>query len=185
MANIGNPKGMEQQPHKPTGIWRYQLTSKDVLAWETLPGEIGVSGKIGGLTLAIIAGLAMSLLPEALVGTPWQGRFVISGAIILSLAWLIFRGGRQIVSNQRARRAMPKPLDVTLEAWGDHLHEHRDGGNRTIAVELIAQVLETPDHVFVRSLQDLIIIPAYAFESLEEKRVFAAIWEAKSRNAAP
>jgi hypothetical protein len=173
-------KNIAQQPYR---TYHYQLTSKDMLAWRSLRNDWSFGEKLFGLALIVASGSTLALLPEAWVGTPYNTRFLLALCLNFTLVYGLFRLIIALNDRRLAHRDIPHPRQFILEDWVDHLDERWDGGRRSIALEMIGKVLETPAHVYVQTHGPVMIIPATAFESSADKYAFASNLEEMSKEA--
>jgi hypothetical protein len=174
---------MNQDKQKPYQTYHYQLTSNDMLAWRTLRNDWSTGEKIFGITLVIICSFILALLPEPWVGAPYDMRFLLLFGATIILTYAIFRLCIAYNDRRLSRCDIPAPRQMILEDWVDHLDERWEGGRRSLALEMIGKVVETPSHVFVQSHGPVIIVPAAAFASANEKYAFAANLEQQSKEA--
>lgn len=163
---------MKHEP-QPYCTYQYELTAKDALAWRTLRNDWSVTEKLFGLCLLALGGFVLAVLPERLAGEPYDLRFILSLGAALTFSYALFRAAIAFNDRRLARRDIPAPRMITLEDWVDHLDERWQGGRRSVALEMMGPVLDTPGHVFVQGPSAVIIIPAAAFDSPAEKQAFA------------
>ena len=62
------------------------------------------------------------------------------------------------------------------------MHERRSGRDVFVPTETVAKVIRTDRHVFIDAQDDVLIIPANAFETDNEMAAFADAWEKASRD---
>lgn len=165
---------MPETAQRPCHTYTYDLTSADALAWHRLRNDWSAGELAFGFVLTVVIGATLAFLPEPLVGSPYEPRFIAALAVTFALGYGFFRLAIDLNDRRLARRDIPAPRQVILEDWVDHLDERWEGGRRSVALEMMGPVLETPDHVFVQGPSAVIIIPAAAFGSPAEKQAFAA-----------
>ena len=164
---------MPDNPQRPYKTYAYTLTADDALAWRQLRNDWSTGEKLFGLTAAIALGLFLAVLPETLIGAPFDLRFVAALVAVYLPGYGLFRAVIGLNDRRLARRDIPAPRHVILEDWVDHLDERWEGGRRSVALEMIGPVLDTPGHVFVQGPGTVYIIPAAAFDGPAEKQAFA------------
>lgn len=165
---------MPETAQRPYRTYAYDLTSADALAWRRLRNDWSAGELAFGFVLIALIGAALAFLPEPLVGSPYGPRFIAVLAVAFAFGYGLFRLVIDLNDRRLARRDIPLARQVILEDWVDHLDERWEGGRRSVALEMMGPVLETPDHVFVQGPSAVIIMPAAAFGSPAEKKAFAA-----------
>ncbi len=163
---------MQHEP-RPYCTYKYELTAKDALAWRTLRNDWSLAEKLFGLCLIALGGFVLAALPEGLVGEPYDLRFILCLGVNFAAIYALFRAAIALNDRRLSRRDIPASRHVILEDWVDHLDERWEGGRRSVALEMMGPVLDTPGHVFVQGPSAVIIIPSAAFASAVEKQAFA------------
>lgn len=175
---------MSGETPQPRRVYAYRLTADDALAWRRLRNDWSAGEKAFGFALALLVGTLLAALPENLVGTPWEARFVFALAVGLSLGYYLFRLLIALNDRRLARRDIPAPRHVTLEDRTDRLDECWAGGRRSVTLRAMGPVLETPGHAFVQGPGVVIVIPAAAFTGAVNKRAFVADLETRADDEA-
>jgi len=162
--------------------YRYTLTWQDALAYERLPKTMpGIQQATLYIWLALAGALLITLPPELVgyVGTP---RFWLTGAGLLVLQYLLFRGFRAIGRLNRARYRFPRPVEMAIAEEPDRLVITTDGKGTTVPFDQISMLLPTKSHLFVAVGRELIIVPAGAFVLPDTPQVLAARIDAFMRD---
>lgn len=163
---------MSDNARQPARTYAYWLTADDALAWRQLRNDWSTGEKAFGFALAVLLGALLTVLPENLIGAPYDLRFVAALAIVFTLGYGLFRLLIALNDRRLARRDVPTPRRVRLEDWIDRLDECWDGGRRSVSLPRMGPVIETSGHVFVQGPGATIVIPAAAFANAAEKRAF-------------
>ena len=168
---------MPETAQRPYQTFTYTLTTADALVWRKLRTDWSKWEMLFGGALTVAVGLILAALPEAWIGVPYDPRFVAALALGLASGYGLFRLVIELNDRRIARRDIPAPRKVILEDWVDHLDERWEGGSRSVALEMMGPVLDTPGHVFIQGPGKVIIIPAAAFASASEKQTFVTVLE--------
>ena len=173
----------EDDPHQPIRILTYRLTFADALAFEQLQ-QRDLTGfrKFAVIVWLALAGVVLALLPESVAGAERSLRWWLAGFALLAVQFVLLVGFYNFRMRRRARKRIPAACDVELGEWGDHLHERRGGRDVFVTPETIARVTRTDRHVFIDAPDDLLIVPASAFETENEMAAFAEAWENASHD---
>mgnify|MGYP000583818177 CR=1 FL=1 len=169
-------------PHRPIRTLAYRLTFADALAYEQLPRKLTGFRKFAVIVWLALAGVGLALLPESVAGAEHSLRWWIAGFALLAVQFILLVVAYNIRMRRRARKRIPAACDVELAEWGDHLHERRGGRDVFVSPETIARVIRTERHVFIDAPDDVLIVPASAFETENEMAAFAETWEEASRD---
>lgn len=161
--------------------YRFRLTPGDVLAYEARPREITGWRKSVLFAIPFLVGAAAGVVPESWP-LLWRWAAVV-------LAGLVFAGfvlaARHILRLRKARRVAGREGRTVVEDHGDHLAVRSESGSRFVPLEMIAQVIRTDAHVFVRHEGGPTILPLRAFPDAADMRAYAEALDARSRDAAP
>ena len=167
---------------RPIRTLTYRLTPQDAYAWVSMPRPYSGTGKFLSILWLMLAGVAMGLLPESIVGADRSLRWWAIGGGLLLFQFAVLVLVFNLRLRRRARRLVPAPCDVELEEWGDHLCENRGGRTTAVPLETIASVTRAGRHVFIDAPDDVIIIPARAFEDTGDMVAFAEGWDEAARD---
>lgn len=168
-------------PHQPLRSFAYRLTQADVLAYASLKQELTVWGKLRWLTLIVVGGILAGILPESLSALWWW--VIVFGIVIMAAIFGTVL--TKIACRYSASRMKLPSGDILLEVWGDHLFEQSADGNRSVALEQIAQVIPTAERLFIRIAPQPVIIPASAFQNDTDMGSFAQWLDEASERAQP
>lgn len=163
---------MPEKSPQPLRTFAYRLTAEDALAWRQLRNDWSTGEKAFGFALAVLLGALLAVLPENMIGAPYDLRFVIALTIVFALGYGLFRLLIALNDRRLARRDVPTPRQVRLEDWIDRLDECWGGGRRSVSLQRMGPVIETSGHVFVQGPGATIVIPAAAFADAAGKRAF-------------
>ena len=105
---------------------------------------------------------------------------IVAGFALLAVQFGLLVAFYNLRMRRRARKRVSSACDVELAEWSDHLHERRGGRDVFVPPETIARVIRTDRHVFVDAPDDVVIIPASAFETENDMAAFAESWEEAS-----
>lgn len=169
-------------PQQPIRILAYRLTPADAVAFEALPRPLGGVTKFVAIVWLALAGAVLALLPESVAGREHSLRWWLVGLVLLAIQFALLVLVHNLRIRRRARRRIPAACDVELAEWGDHLHEKRSGSDVFVSPETIAKVIRTDRHVFIDAPDDVLIIPAAAFETVNDMAAFADGWDEASRD---
>jgi len=163
----------------PLRVYSTLLTSADALAWETLPRDGRKRDFFLLIALAIVAGLALGLVPE-----DWTAgwRFYGVGLSFCVLGYCLWIAITTFDAYLRARRRVPGPMEVRVAQWLDRFEVTENGRTRFVALESIMAVTVTATHLFIFDGKDLIILPVSAFDSDADMRATAAALELQLRD---
>lgn len=169
----------------PKGVRRYRLEPADALAFESLPRELAGWRLIAYTGWMASAGWVLALLPESLVGSPWDWRFVVAGGVLVGAFWLASHGWRNLLARWRAHRRLSRAVFAELVEFDDCLRETINGATRDMTATEIGIVHVLPDMIVVESRRHAILVPASAFDDADDMATFAARWNGIADNAAP
>ena len=168
-------------PHRPIRTLTYQLSAADALAYSQLQRELTGWEKFRFVLWIFAGGMVIGFLPQEWPRLVWWPAALGVGLVAFLLAVAMLNW-----STRYRVRKMPLPTGkVVLEEWGDHLAERSSQGQHFVAYETIAQVIETPDHVFVRSGDVPLIVPKAAFRDKSDMLAFAQHVDELSKAAQP
>jgi hypothetical protein len=153
----------------------FTLTRADALAYLRLRHELPGRAKVALGVWFMLGGAASGLLPETITGAPDTPRYIAVFLAVIALQFCILLLGREIWRHLKARRMVPRPRPAVFEEWidciaGTDLNEPDDA---YLSHELIGQVLQTRDHIFVLNWNTALIIPNSAFADLAEATAMA------------
>jgi hypothetical protein len=158
-------------------LWRftYTMTRADWAAYQALPRELHGWRRWLYFILAAVAGLLWGLIEDVLGihppkgwGLPLTILFIV--IFVYGLHTLVLSVDRHI---KIARYPLPKG-ETVIEYFGDHFAITADDNAEYVPWEFIGQVVETPDHVFLDSGADkVIIMPLRCFEDAIDMQAFA------------
>ncbi len=150
---------------EPLATYRYTLAWRDALAYERLPRSMPMLWQITLYIWLVIGVVLLVALPSEVVGEPNTSRFWLTGAAMIIVQYLIYRGLRALRRWDRARLRYPKPTAVELTEWPARLRVSEAGKPPTIVpFESIGALLPTTAYLFMAVGHDLVILPATAFE---------------------
>lgn len=164
----------------PMRVADYWLDWRDALAWEVLPREMRGWRKGVMLLWLAAAGVALALLPERVAGAEGSVQYYAVLVGLLAVQYALAAGVMTAARHLRARRRFPRPVQVRLAFWGDHLEESRSDltAPQVIVPEYCGVFITTPSHMFVPYLRDqVLIVPVSAFDSAETMQAEAASYE--------
>lgn len=141
----------------------YTLTAADALAYERLPRTLTGMQRATLYLWLVLAGVLLVALPPELVGTISSPRFWLTGAAFLIIQWFIYTALRWWWQRSRARARYPRPVDISLEQFDDHLQLTENGRTWNIPFGDIGVLLPTASHLFMAAGRDLVIVPVAAF----------------------
>lgn len=170
----------EKDPHKPIRTLTYRLTFADALAYEQVPRDLTGLRKFAVIFWLALAGVVLALLPESVTGSEHGLRWWLVAFALLAVQFALLVAFYNLRMRRRARKRVSSPCDVELDEWGDHLHERRGGHDVFVPPETIARVIRTDRHVFIDAPDDVLIVPASAFETQNEMAAFAEVWKEAS-----
>jgi hypothetical protein len=172
---------MRETPIRPERVLRYSLGPADRLAFVMLRHELRGWEKLRLLAVVGVAGLATGLLPEGMGAVAWWAAAIaiMSAGAAAAILWSNLE-----VRRKAARLGVPDGA-IELHDLGDRLSEHSAHGTREVAAAEVAQVIATDRHIFVRTADRPLIVPAAAFADREDMAAFAERWDAASRDAVP
>lgn len=158
----------------------YTVSRADALAFAVLRHELTGWDKLRLLILISLAGLLAGFVPHDIGPMLWWSAIVaiLGGAGVAAIVWTNF---------DVRRKAASLPIvegRATLDQWEDHLLEHRAFGTRRVDMDMIAQVVCTDRHVFIREGALPVIIPLAAFRDQEDMQDFAADIDDRSERSA-
>lgn len=168
-------------PHRSIRTLTYRLTQADALAYGQLHREMTGREKLWFVLWIGIAGMLVGALPEGWSAIVW---WLAALAIVLVAAAIALAFWNWQARHQAGKMSIPIG-DIALEEWGDHLAERSSQGQRFVAYETIAQVVETPNHVFIRSGEMPLVVPKAAFEDAADMAAFARHVDDRSNQAQP
>jgi hypothetical protein len=168
----------------PVTTYRYTLTTADALAWEALPGELRGWRKAAFLLWLASAGAVLAWLPPSWIGDQGDWRFWAVGALLLGVNWLIATGAMTLATHHRARRRIPRPVEVEVEDRGDHLTVRRGTDLAVFTNALVAAALLTDRHLFIHAPPEVLILPLSAFPDREAAAALAHRIDAAGRDPA-
>jgi hypothetical protein len=166
----------------PIERFHYRLTRNDVRAFFSLRRELrGWRNILIYLLLFPCAGVVVAWDEGADDAVWWFGLALgIGGAWLLSK--LILNLDRRIAI---ARYPLPKG-EVELQRWGDHVRVIADGHAEHTPYQSIANVIATPEHVFLMTAPyRVVIVPEAAFENEAAMAAFARAIDQGSEESQP
>ncbi len=160
----------------------FTLDWRDALAWERLPQELAGRAKAIWIVSILLAGLGYGLMTDLL--PPWVARVpeLVQVMVVLVLWWGLWALAMAGLQRSRARRRIPLPLAIRVEASDDHLKVDWGGACHVMRPETIRQVVLTPSHVFVEDAKRLLILPIGAFGGMADMAAFADHWQEALRD---
>ena len=164
----------------PMRVAEYRLDWTDALAWESLPREMQGWRKVVMVLWLAGAGVVLALLPETVAGSEGTVHYYAMLAGLLAVQYAVATIALFGLRHLRARRRFPRPVQVRLEFWGDHLVEHRSdfAAAQVIVPEYCGRFIATSRHMFVPYLRHhILIVPVAAFDSADDLRAEAAAYE--------
>jgi hypothetical protein len=169
---------MQIEPAQPMLRLDYQLGFADALAYESRPRELRGWRKLVFFVWIALAGAGVALLPEGWTSGEGDWRFWFYGLGFASILYGIAVVVMTFHDRLRAQRRLPRPVDVVLEQWGDHLAVTENGGMRFIAFETISTAYASVSHAIIVVENDVVIVPRRAFAEPGDMEAFAAFLDA-------
>jgi hypothetical protein len=115
----------------------------------------------------VLGGMVWGLLPDWIIGAEgsWQGLGSFLAIIGLQFGALLL--GREVWRHWRARQMVPTPRLGEYEEWIDCVAGSEIGSEDCayLSPELIGEIVDGPNHIFVLNHNTRIVIPKRAFES--------------------
>lgn len=143
----------------------FTLTRADALAYLRLKREWRGGAKWALGVWFLLGGMVWGLMPDWIVGAEgsWQGLGSFLAVIGLQFGALLL--GREIWRQWRARQMVPTPRPGEYEEWIDCVagSEIDSEGCAYLSPELIGEIVDGRDHIFVLSHNTRIVIPKRAF----------------------
>jgi hypothetical protein len=154
-------------PDEPLRTTTFMLTRADALAYEQTASRMTPLGVLAFILWLGLWGCAALLIP-----TDWSGpRFGWAMSLLITLAIaiaavlaLLLVAVRQWL---RARRRMPKPVEVTITEWPTRLETVGAGLPRNVPFTTIRESRLVPTHLFVITDETVLILPRHAFAAGE------------------
>ena len=150
--------------------YTFTLTRADALAFLRLKREVPGRTKwaLGAWFLA--GGVVWGLLPERWHGADGSWQAVGSFGAVIALQFGLLLAGRAVWRQVRARQWVPVPRMGEYEEWIDCIAGSEiDGPDCAyLSPELIGEIIDAPDHIFVLSHAVRIVIPKRAFGSADK-----------------
>ncbi|HHZ10264.1 MAG TPA: hypothetical protein GX405_15960 [Rhizobiales bacterium] len=172
---------MQDKTVRSEPVLRYTLGPADRLAFAILRHELTGWEKFRLLVVVGLAGVAASLLPDDMgKAARWAS---VAAILVAGAAAAILLSNLEV--RRRANRLGIADGAVELHDLGDRLSERSASGVREVGVADIAQVTVTDRHVFIRTGERPVIVPAAAFADREAMTAFAARWDGALQAAAP
>jgi hypothetical protein len=153
----------------------YLLNRADALALLQLRREWPGRAKVALGLWFMAGGVVFGLLPDSLTGEVDSWRSIVAFGAVLAAQFGLVMLGMTIWQHLRARQLVPQPRPAVFEEWIDCIAATEIGSTEEayLSPELIGQVIDTPEHIFVSSHPDTLVIPTRAFDSPEAARAMA------------
>ena len=148
----------------------FTLTQADALAYLRLKREWPGWAKWSAGLWFIAGGGAWGLLPETWQGPDGSWQAVVSFGAVIAVQFSVLLASRGAWRRLRARQMVPVPRQGEYEEWVDCIAGSEiDGPDCAyLSPELIGQIIDAPDHIFVLNHATRIVIPKRAFESADK-----------------
>lgn len=154
----------------------FTLTQADALAYLRLKREWPGWAKWGAGLWFMAGGAVWGLLPEAWHGPEESWWAIASFGAVIAVQFGLLLTGRAVWRQLRARRMVPVPRQAEYEVWIDCIagSEIDQPDCAYLSPELIGQIIDAPDHIFVLSHATRIVIPKRAFDSADKAQQVVA-----------
>jgi len=131
------------------------------------------AGIFAGIGLVKVIGSHMAGL-ELLHSLPMA--FVLIALPVLAVLWMQRRDHRRRVAER-----LTQPVGVTLEYSPERVVERREDRSDVLAVGTagLHDVLDSPEHLFLFTGADVIIVPRRAFATPDAQAAFLEYWQAQ------
>ena len=154
----------------------FTLTRADALAYLRLRREWSGWAKWALGLWFMAGGMVFGVLPDGIAGPQgsWQNWGVFLS--VLAVQYLLLLIAMQIWQHWRAARMVPVPRSAEYEEWVDCVAGSEIDSRDTayLSPELIGQVLDTANHIFILNANTRIVIPKRAFASAAEAQAVVA-----------
>ncbi len=141
----------------------FTLTATDALAFEALPRPFTGWGRAAFVLWLMLAGVAVTLLPESLTGGRGAWGFWALGGILVAIQYVLAMICLTLVNFARASRRVPNPVEVRLVEWGDRFAVTQAGAERIVPFRDISKIHRAPRHLLLETASDVLILPHRAF----------------------
>jgi hypothetical protein len=160
-------------------VLHYVLGLSDALAWERVSPAYRRRDRLA-LIVSVFAGLGLLQVGGANPDFLQELHVWPMAVAILLLPPVLVRLLQVRDRTRRAEERVGDGVEVVLEVQRDRLVERRSDRKAVLALgaRSLREVREAPEHVFLATREDVIIVPERALGDVGAKRAFVAHWRA-------
>jgi len=148
---------------EPLRTTTFMLTRADALAYEQASARFTPLG-----VLALVLWLGLCGAGAWLVPADWAGplpgwSFSVLVSLLVAIGYVLVLLGVALRQYWRARRRLPRPVELTVTEHADRLEIIGPGLSQALPFSGIREALRTGTHLFLVSDTDVVILPRAAF----------------------